>query len=69
MLKGGGLVKASVDRNRCMASGNCIRTCPEVFALEGGKSKVVVETVPKEAEERCREAEAGCPAQAISVTE
>lgn len=62
-------MKAHVDRDVCIGSANCTQTCPEVFQLEEGKSKVIVDAVPKEAEAKCREAEAGCPVQAISITE
>lgn len=62
-------MKAEVDRSICVGSANCTETCPEVFQMEEGKSKVIVDTVPKEAEDKCRQAEAGCPVQAISVSE
>ncbi|WP_081429301.1 ferredoxin [Petrotoga mobilis] len=52
-----------------MGKPNCTQTCPEVFQLEEGKSKVIVDTVYKEAEVKCREVEARCSVQAIFVTE
>ena len=60
-------MKAKVDRNTCIGSENCVTTCPEVFEMNEGKSRVKVDTVPQEAEDTCRQAAEGCPVQAISV--
>ncbi len=62
-------MKAHIDRDTCVGSANCTQICPEVFQLEDGKSKVIVDMVPKEVESKCKEAEAGCPVKAISVSE
>lgn len=62
-------MKAKVDKNACVGSEDCVNTCPEVFRMQGGKSQVHVDQVPKEAEDKCRSAKDGCPAAAIDIEE
>ena len=62
-------MKAQVDEDVCIGSMACETTCPEVFKVVGGISRVQVDAVPKGAEERCREAAENCPVSAISITE
>ena len=62
-------MKAKVDEDTCIGSMSCETTCPEVFKVVGGISRVQVDVVPKEAEARCREAAENCPVSAISVQE
>jgi len=62
-------VKAKVDEDLCIGSMSCETTCPEVFKVVGGISRVQVEVVPAEAEESCREAVENCPVGAISIEE
>jgi ferredoxin len=62
-------MRAEVDEDVCIGSMSCENTCPEVFKVVGGISRVQVDVVPKEAEERCRQAADDCPVQAISVSE
>ena len=62
-------MRAIVDEDRCIGSMSCETTCPEVFKVVGGVSRVLVAVVPPEAEQRCREAAEGCPADAIEVIE
>ncbi len=63
-------MKAKVDENVCIGCGLCEATCPEVFKLNDNDiSEVIVDTVPPEAESRCREAAGSCPVQAISLEE
>ncbi|MDD3618339.1 MAG: ferredoxin [Desulfobulbaceae bacterium] len=61
-------MKASVDQDICIGSGNCEATCPEVFEVRDGKSHVKVKTVPENHEDKVREAVDGCPVQAISAS-
>ena len=58
-------MKAIVDENACVGTGNCELACPKVFKVVGGISKVLVETVPKEEEGRVKEAVDDCPMDAI----
>ncbi|WP_422678828.1 ferredoxin [Clostridium thermosuccinogenes] len=64
----GDIMKASIDREGCIACGLCPATCPEVFRMaEDGFAEVYVDEVPKGAEEAAKEAEAGCPVSVITV--
>lgn len=58
---------ARVDEDICIGSGNCARTCPEVFELRDNISHVKVDVVPPELEKRVRKAADECPVSAISV--
>jgi ferredoxin len=60
-------MKVVVDENACVGTGSCELSCPKVFKVVGGISKVLVEAVPKEEEARAREAVAGCPMGAIRI--
>ncbi|MBN2290475.1 MAG: ferredoxin [Candidatus Glassbacteria bacterium] len=62
-------MKASVDADLCTGCGLCEDTCPEVFEMDGEVAKVIVDTVPAEAEDTCREAAESCPVEAIAVEE
>ncbi len=62
-------MRVEVDEDRCIGSMSCETTCPEVFKVVGGISRVAAAVVPAEAEERCREAAEGCPAGAIEIIE
>jgi ferredoxin len=58
-------MKVVVDENACVGTGNCELSCPKVFKVVGGISKVLVDVVPKEEEARVKEAVDGCPMGAI----
>jgi len=60
-------MKAKVDEGLCIGSANCEDTCPAVFKVVDGLSRVQVEEVPKEEEARARKAMDGCPTGAISL--
>jgi ferredoxin len=62
-------MKAKVDADKCIGCGLCEATCPEVFRLNNDVSQVIVDTVPPEAQENCRQAADNCPVQAISLDE
>jgi ferredoxin len=62
-------MKVKVNADLCSGTGLCEDTCPEVFELKSGISTVIVDQVPSEAEQRCREAMNGCPTEAISLEE
>jgi ferredoxin len=53
----------------CIACGLCIDTCPEVFEMGDQYAEVIVDEVPEEAEETCRQAADECPAEAILIDE
>jgi ferredoxin len=48
---------------------SCEASCPEVFKVVGGISTVIVDEVPPEHEDACREAIANCPVEAIVIVE
>lgn len=60
-------MKVTVDENTCVGTGSCELSCPKVFKVVGGLSKVQVEVVPSEEEARVREAVEGCPMGAIRI--
>jgi len=62
-------MKVAVDENLCIGTMSCETTCPEVFKVVGGISRVQVDIVPAEAEQSCSEAVENCPVSAISITE
>lgn len=60
-------MKVVVDEDKCVGTGSCEQSCPKVFKVVGGISKVLVEVVPKEEEANAREAVEGCPMGAIRI--
>jgi ferredoxin len=58
-----------VDPERCIGSGQCVLTAPEVFDQDDATGTVVLlEPAPRDAlAERVREAAILCPAQVIAV--
>lgn len=59
-------LKATVDQDLCTGCGLCESTCPEVFEIQDDVAVVIVDVVPKDAEESCKEAAEDCPVEAIS---
>lgn len=61
-------MKASIDRDGCIACELCATTCPDVFRMaDDGLAEVYVEEVPEGAEGCAKEAEEGCPTSVIKV--
>ncbi len=61
-------MRASIDRDGCIACELCPTICPEVFQMASdGLAEVIVDEVPKGQEEKAKEAEANCPVNVISV--
>ncbi|OIK23550.1 ferredoxin [Streptomyces malaysiense] len=58
--------RLSVDPGECMGSGMCAGTAPDLFALDGDRSRPVREHIP-EGDERALDAADICPMRAISV--
>ena len=54
-----------VDEGECIGSGLCEDACPQVFELEDGVSRVLVEPVPPDLEDDARVAIETCPVSAI----
>lgn len=64
-------MKVIVDQNKCVASGQCVLSAPEVFDQREEDGIVVLraDTPPQGLEDEVRQAVALCPAQAIWVEE
>ena len=60
-------MKAIVDEKTCVGCGLCADTCPAVFEMDGSVAKVIVDPVPTEAAEACKEAAGSCPVEAITI--
>lgn len=61
-------MKAHVDADRCAGHGDCVMTCPAVFALtDGGYAEAVVSEIPSDTEELAVRAARECPEHAITV--
>ncbi|GFZ34129.1 ferredoxin [Clostridium zeae] len=61
-------MRAEVDKDTCIGCGLCPSICPEVFDMEDdGKAAAVNPDVPTEVEDSAKEAEEGCPVNAIAV--
>ena len=53
--------------DKCILCGLCVDTCPEVFGLGETIAEVLVEKVPREKEQSCRNAARECPTGAIEL--
>ena len=64
-------MKVEVDRDRCVASGQCVLAAPAVFDQGEDDGMVILLTAepPPDQEGGVREAAFLCPAQVITVTE
>jgi uncharacterized Fe-S cluster protein YjdI len=59
-------VQVTWDKEVCIHSGNCVKTLPQVFRVEGGK--FVID--PQAAEEsKLRATVAACPSGALKIKE
>ena len=64
------MLRARVDRHRCVGAGNCITIAPTAFDWYAGDfSKADVVDVSSVEEELLREADLACPTQAIVIEE
>ena len=57
-----------IDRDRCMGSGVCAFTAPDVFDVDATGRAVLVGVV-QHGDERVREAVADCPVSALRLIE
>jgi ferredoxin len=60
-------LEISIDRDRCMGSGNCSFWAPGVFDLDDDGIAIVVDPTAC-GEDKILLAAQGCPTQAITVT-
>jgi ferredoxin len=57
----------SIDRDRCMGSGNCVFNAPEAFDLDDSGIAIVRDPFDG-SEDAIVRAARGCPTQAIMIT-
>jgi ferredoxin len=62
-------MKAKIDAELCTGCGLCVDTCPEVFKMDDSVAKIIVEKVPENAWNTCREAADNCPVEAVLIEE
>ena len=62
-------MKVKIDLDLCSGDGICADQCPEVFEMNDDKAKVIVDEVPEDAEEACRDAADSCPEGCIEIEE
>ncbi len=62
-------MKIRVDEDICVGDETCVSICPEVFEMHDDVAVTIVEEVPPEFEEACREAAESCPVEAIIIEE
>ncbi|MBD0738786.1 ferredoxin [Streptomyces sp. NPDC088197] len=64
-------MRVHVDTDKCCGSGMCVLTAPGVFDQrdEDGIVRLLADEPPEATWDDVREAEVGCPAQAIETVE
>jgi ferredoxin len=61
-------VNISTDTTRCISSGNCVLTAPEIFDQDdSGLVRLLTAEPPGELRKAARDAAAHCPTAAITV--
>ncbi len=63
-------MKAIIDPDLCTGCEACVGLCPAVFGMgDEDIAVVLVDPVPADAGDDCREAAEACPTEAISIEE
>jgi ferredoxin len=63
-------MKAKVDHDLCSGDAICVDICPEVFEMsDEDKAVVIVDEIPEEHQDACREAAESCPEGCIYIEE
>jgi ferredoxin len=65
-------MKVSIDKDKCIISATCVAVCPEVFEMTDEDTVDVKEEfkgkdIPKDLEEKVKEAQSMCPSSAIVI--
>ncbi|MBN1212632.1 MAG: ferredoxin [candidate division Zixibacteria bacterium] len=62
-------MKVKIDQDLCTGDAICVDLCPDVFEMDGDQAKVIVDEVPEEFEDACRDAAESCPEGCIEIIE
>jgi ferredoxin len=62
------IMKASVDKELCIACELCTETCPEVFKMENGVAVAYTNPVPAANESAAKQAADDCPVNCIIIS-
>jgi len=60
-------MKVRVDKETCVGDETCVEGYPEVFERQGDVAVAKMENVPKDLEEKVKEAATCCPVEAIII--
>ena len=60
-------IKVEIDKEKCIGCGACVALCPDYFAMEGDKAKVIKSDSNKT--DCVKEAKDACPVAAIKTQE
>lgn len=56
-----------VDHETCITSGMCTSIAPEIFQIDDGKLKILIELSTDELQEKAENAVMCCPVEALSI--
>ena len=59
-------MKVRVDKETCLGDETCVEGCP-VFEIQGDVAVAKTENVPKDLEEKVKEAATSCPVEATII--
>ena len=62
-------MKVTVDEDTCIGCGLCAEECQKVFEMNDDKVRVIVDEVPEDLVQSCKEAAENCPVEAIQIEE
>ena len=62
-------MKVEINQDECSGDQICVDMCPEVFEMDGDVAKVIIDEVPADVEDACREAVDSCPTGCIKIIE
>jgi ferredoxin len=64
-------MKVEVDQMKCDTTGICVKECPQVFRFQEGSKRatVMLDEIPPELEQKCREVANMCPTNAIVLSD
>ena len=62
-------MKVRIDKEACVGDETCVALCPEIFKMDDEVAATIMEEVPPDLQESCREAADACPVEAIIIEE